>query len=262
MENKTIIKIKENKPINEIIDTKNKYFDMNSYIQLRDLFNNFNSSNLRLFEKLLNEMKNKSEEERKANLHIKYYFFQIYNFLKTKENILNIDLYSIYYTFQCLLKIILENNLLSFFGFKKESLNQEIDDFSKIIELLNEKLKIEKKKKQNKKGNIKRKNKLNLFRKICGLPSGYEIYKDIIEQKEYIKSTGLDIIYKEKNENTMKYNFKNKNKLNIGNTSMYYNSDDEVEFIKAEDYGGMLHPYGLPTKEELKQFLEKKHKFI
>ena len=46
MENKSSITIKQEKTISEMIDTKNQFFDKETYIQLKDMMNNLNSSNL------------------------------------------------------------------------------------------------------------------------------------------------------------------------------------------------------------------------
>ena len=262
MQNKSSFGIKEVKSIEEIIDTSNKYFDNKTYLQLKDMLNNLNSSNLRLFEKILNDFKDKSEEEKKANYYIHYYFFQIYNYLKRKDNINNIDLYSIYYTFKCLLNVILENKLHKFFDFDEENLKEEINQFSEIIDLLDEKTKAEKKKKQNKKERIKRKTRVNTFRNICGLPSGEEINKFNNEQKEFKKNTGLSIKDKERNKMYMKDNFKDRKNNKISKTNNYYDSDDEVKYINPDDYGGMINPYGLPTQDELNIFLGKKNKLL
>jgi hypothetical protein len=262
MQDKTTIEIKEEKTIQEIIDPSNKYFDNKTYLQLKDMLNNLNSSNLRLFEKILNEFKDKSEEEKKANYYIHYYFFQIYNFLKREDNINNIDYYSIYYTFQCLLNVILENKLSKFFDFDETNLKKEINQFSNIIELLDQKTKLEKKKKQNKRDRIKRKLRVNAFRKICGLPTGEEINEYNNKQKEFKKNTGLSLLDKEKNKIFMKYNFIDRKKNNITKTNNYYDSDEEVRYIDPDDYGGMINPYGLPTQDELNIFLGKKNKLL
>ena len=66
----------EEKSIEEIIDKSNKYFDNKMFLQIKDMKNNLNSSNLRLFEKILNEFKDKSEEEKLANYYIHDFFFK------------------------------------------------------------------------------------------------------------------------------------------------------------------------------------------
>ena len=249
----------EEKSIEEIIDKSNKYFDNKMFLQIKDMKNNLNSSNLRLFEKILNEFKDKSEEEKLANYYIHDFFFQIYNYLKKEENIYNIDLYSIYYTFKCILNVILETKLYNFFDFKEDDLKIEIIEFSKIIDLLDEKTKLEKKKKQNKRDRIKRKNRVNAFRNVCGLPSGEEINEYNNKLKEIKKSLGITKIEKEQSKLFMRYNFKDRKKNNISKTNYYYDSDEEVKFIDPDDYGGMINPYGLPSQEELNIFLGKKN---
>ena len=64
MQEKTSFQMNEEKSIEEIIDKSNKYFDNKMFLQIKDMKNNLNSSNLRLFEKILNEFKDKSEEEK------------------------------------------------------------------------------------------------------------------------------------------------------------------------------------------------------
>jgi hypothetical protein len=259
MESKNFIKLEQERPIEEIGDINNKYFDMDSYLQLKDMLKNLNSSNLRLFEKILEKFKDKKEEEKEVNLFIRYYFFQIYNYLKKEENIKETVNYSLYYTFKCLLQVILDYNLLSFFKISEFDINNEINEFSKIIDLLDEKTKTEKKKNQNRRERAKRKKRVNAFRIACGLPTGSEINEFNEKQREFRKITGLDIIDKEKN----KFYFKNTTKhkiYNQGRTNKYYDSDDEVEFIEPELYGGMIHPLGLPSEEELRVFLGKKNK--
>ena len=70
-----------------------------------------------------------------------------------------------------------------YYHFDKNSLNKEIDDFSKINELLHEKILMEKKKKQNKKERIKRKNKINEFRIINGLPNDMKYMVILLNKK-------------------------------------------------------------------------------
>ena len=59
--------------------------------------------------------------------------------------------------------------------FDEKNLQKEINQFTKIFELLDKKSKLEKEKKQYKRDRIKRKIKSNEFKIIFGFPSGEEI---------------------------------------------------------------------------------------